>query len=517
MPEAPSHAVPPLPADPARQDAARADDAGVPPLFPAFLDLRGRPVLVVGGGAVARRKIAALLPTGAQVRVGAPEFDPEVAAWADEGRIERLSGHFEPAWLDGVWLAIAATDDADVNRTVAAAAESRRIWANVVDDAPLCSFQVPARIERGPLQIAISSGGGAPMLARHLREKLETELDDSLGALGDLLVRLRRRIRAAIPDTGARRRFFDAVLRSEIQSLLRRGEHETAEQLLLTLLDASAETPVRGRVALVGAGPGDAGLLTLRGLRLLNEADVILHDRLVSAEVLELARRDAERIEVGKEAGHHHVPQEGIHALMLEHARAGRRVVRLKGGDGFIFGRGGEELEFLRAHGIDFEVVPGITAALACAAYAGIPLTHRDHAQSVRFVTAHGKQEDDGLDWAGFAREKQTLAFYMGVSGLERVRARLLAHGRAASTPCALVENGSRPEQRVVVGTLDDLPECARRHDVRSPALLFVGEVAALAAELHWFGAAPVIASSDTAAADIDIDAPASAALAEAA
>ena len=488
------------------------------PLFPAFLDLSDRPVLVVGGGAVARRKIAALLPTGAQVRVGAPALDAEVADWVASGRIAHLDGRFDPAWLDDVWLVIAATDEPDTNRAVAEAAQARRLWANVVDDAPLCSFQVPARIERGPLQIAISSGGGAPMLARHLRERLETELDASIGTLGHLLVEYRRRIRAAIPDTGTRRRFFDAVMRSDIQSLLRRGDHTSAERRLLDLLASTATThpAATGRVALVGAGPGDAGLLTLRALRLLNEADVILHDRLVSTEVLDLARRDAERIEVGKEAGHHHVPQERIHALMLEHARAGRRVVRLKGGDGFIFGRGGEELEFLRAHGIGYEVVPGITAALACAAYAGIPLTHRDHAQSVRFVTAHAKAEDDGLDWAGFARGQQTLAFYMGVSGLERVRARLLVHGRAASTPCALVENGSRPEQRVVVGTLDDLPALARRHDVRSPSLLFVGEVAALAAQLHWFGAAPIDARATIASSDMTAQPP-TPALAEAA
>ncbi len=489
----------PVPAISAPDATDCAADAS-PPLFPAFLDLRGRPVLVVGGGLVARRKIAALLPTGAKVRVGAPALDPDVAELVEAGRIVHLDGCFQDDWLDDVWLVIAATDDADTNRRVAEAAHVRRIWANVVDDAPLCSFQVPARIERGPLQIAISSGGGAPMLARHLRERLETELDESLGMLGTLLVRHRRRIRARIPDTGARRRFFDSVLRSDVQTLLRRGDSDAAERTLLAMIGSastvSSNTPPsmipQGRVALVGAGPGDAGLLTLRGLRLLNEADVILHDRLVSAEVLDLARRDAERIEVGKESGHHHVPQDTIHALMLEHARAGKRVVRLKGGDAFIFGRGGEELEFLRAHGIGYEVVPGVTAALACAAYAGIPLTHRDHAQSVRFVTAHAKHEDDGLDWAGFAREKQTLAFYMGVSGLERVRARLLAHGRDASTPCALVENGSRPEQRVIVGTLDDLPALARRHDVRSPALLFVGEVAALAARLHWYGAAPL-------------------------
>ncbi len=520
----------PSPATPARDTADCAVDneaTDIPTLFPAFLDLRGRPVLVVGGGAVARRKIAALLPTGAEVRVGAPALDPEVAALVEAGRVAHLDGRFRTDWLDGVWLVIAATDDADTNRIVAEAADARRIWANVVDDAPLCSFQVPARIERGPLQIAISSGGGAPMLARHVRERLETDLDESLGALGTLLVRHRRRIRAQIPDTGARRRFFDAVMRSDIQTSLRRGDTDAAERTLLAMIGSASNdiqnNGSQGRVALVGAGPGDPGLLTLRGLRLLNEADVILHDRLVSAEVLDLARRDAERIEVGKESGHHHVPQETIHALMLEHARAGKRVVRLKGGDAFIFGRGGEELEFLRAHGIGYEVVPGITAALACAAYAGIPLTHRDHAQSVRFVTAHAKHEDDGLDWAGFAREKQTLAFYMGVSGLERVRTRLLAHGRAASTPCALVENGSRPEQRVVVGMLDDLPALARRHDVRSPALLFVGEVAALAAQLHWYGPAPIDDSADIAdiassvAPALNILAPPTPALAEAA
>lgn len=472
--------------------AGEAPDFQPPPLFPAFLDLRGRIVLVVGGGAVALRKITALLPTGARVRVGAPELIPEIEAMSATGAIEHLDGRFQPAWLDDAWLAVAATDDAEVNRAVAEAAEARRLWVNVVDDAPLCSFQVPARVERGPLQIAISSGGGAPMLARHLRERLETEIDESVGALGTLLVRHRRRIRARIADTGARRRFFDGVMTSEIPSLLRRGDHDGAERALLARIDDADTARRTGRVALVGAGPGDASLLTLRGLRLLNEADVILHDRLVSAEVLDLARRDAERIEVGKEAGHHHVPQDKIHALMLEHALAGKRVVRLKGGDAFVFGRGGEEIEYLRDHGIDYEVVPGITAALACAAYAGIPLTHRDHAQSVRFVTAHSKAENDELDWAGFAREGQTLAFYMGVAGLERVRARLLAHGRAASTPCALVENGSRPEQRVVLATLDTLPETARTHDVRSPALLFVGEVAGLAARLHWFGAAPI-------------------------
>ncbi|MCT8281503.1 uroporphyrinogen-III C-methyltransferase [Xanthomonas translucens] len=255
---------------------------------------------------------------------------------------------------------------------------------------------------------------------------------------------------------------------------------------------AQAQALRPGTVTLVGAGPGDPGLLTLNALQALRNAEVVLHDRLVSAAILNLLPGTAERIDVGKSASGHSVRQEQIHALMLEHARRGRRVVRLKGGDPFVFGRGGEELEYLRAHGVPYAVVPGITAALACAAYAGIPLTHRAHAQSLRLVTAHCKESFDTLDWAALAQERQTLAVYMGVAGLDTVRERLLRAGRAADTPFALVENGSRPEQRVVVGTLADLPDTARAHQVGSPALLILGEVAALATDLHWFGAVPL-------------------------
>jgi uroporphyrin-III C-methyltransferase/precorrin-2 dehydrogenase/sirohydrochlorin ferrochelatase len=464
------------------------------PLFPLFADLRGRRVLVVGGGAVARRKLEPLLAAGAHVVVGAPWLEPSVAELFAEGRIEHLAGPFEPGWLDDAWLVVAATDDGEVNRAVAVAAQQRRIWANVVDDLALSSYQSPARIERGPLQIAISSGGGAPMLARHLREKLETELDESLAGLATLLLHERGRIRARHPRLAERRRFFDGLLAGPVAERFRAGDQAGAREAFEAALGEAPPSRDIGSVALVGAGPGDPGLLTLRALRLLNQADVILHDRLVGPGVLALARRDADFIEVGKQAAHHHVTQDGIHALMLEHARAGRRVVRLKGGDPFVFGRGGEELEFLHAHGIAFEVVPGITAALACAAYAGVPLTHRDHAQSVRFVTAHCRESRDTLDWRALAQEKQTLAVYMGVAALADFRDRLLAHGRAAGTPFALVENGSRPEQRVVTGRLADLPELAAVHAVQSPALLILGEVAALATTLHWFGAAPLTA-----------------------
>ncbi|MBS0225618.1 MAG: uroporphyrinogen-III C-methyltransferase [Proteobacteria bacterium] len=462
-------------------------------LFPVFADLRDRTVLVAGGGTVARRKVAALLQTGARIVVGAPVLDRELEAWAAEDRIETIMGDFVDAWLDDVWLVIAATDDAAVNRAIAAAAESRRIFANVVDDAELSTIHLPARVERGPLQIAISSGGGAPMLARHIREHLEIQFDDSLGALAELLQKSRARIRAKLADLPARRRFYDRVLAGPIPALLRRGDTTSAERTLQANIDTASPQPV-GRVALVGAGPGDPGLLTLRALRLLNEADVILHDRLVSDGVLALARRDAELIEVGKHVGgDHHATQSSIHRLLVEHAKSGKRVVRLKGGDPFVFGRGGEELEVLQSHGIDFEVVPGITAAVACGAYAGIPLTHREHAQSVRFVTAQTKSDDDGIDWHALAQDRQTLAFYMGVSGLERIRDRLVACGRCPNTPVALVENGTRSGQRVVIGTLAELPELAAAHRVSAPAILFVGEVAALATRLHWFGAAPLL------------------------
>ncbi|HEY8682826.1 MAG TPA: siroheme synthase CysG [Rhodanobacter sp.] len=460
-------------------------------LYPLFANLAHRAVLVVGGGAVAERKIAALLGAQAQVTVNASELTPQLQRWVSQGRIAHRRDAFQDGWLERIWLVVAATSDHELNRQIAALAGLRRIFVNVVDDAALSTFHVPAVIDRAPLTIAISSGGEAPMLARLLRERLESLLDHSLGALATLSAKLRKRIRVRHPQMAARRRFYEELFAGPVAALLRQGQPKAA---LAAAQNALATTPAKtaGSVVLVGAGPGDPGLLTLRALRALNEADVILHDRLVSAEVLELARRDAECIEVGKQAGQHRTSQDGIHALLLAHARAGMRVVRLKGGDPFVFGRGGEELEFLRAHNIPYEVVPGITAAVACAAYAGIPLTHRDHAQSVRFVTAHCQSSLDTLDWSALAQERQTLAVYMGVAELGTLQARLIQHGRATSTPFALIENGTHAAQRVVTGTLAQLTERAAVHAVRSPALLILGEVAALATALAWFGQAPL-------------------------
>ncbi|MEP6938680.1 MAG: siroheme synthase CysG [Rudaea sp.] len=467
-------------------------------LFPLFADLTGRSVLLVGGGSVAERKASLLLAADAQVDVVAPALTPLLAEWARGGRVRHLARCFSPEQLDGRWLAIAATDDRVVNVEIAAAAKARRIFVNVVDDAGLSTFQVPAIVDRSPLVIAISSGGFAPMLARLARERIESYFDETWGVLATLLARSRSRIRARFGQVETRRRFYERVLRGPVVQAIRQGRVNEAEAALdgelaaheRALAVAGATSSPLGSVVLVGAGPGDPGLLTLHALRVLNEADVILHDRLVSAAVLDLARRDAERIDVGKIVGRQHTPQDGINALMLEQARAGRRVVRLKGGDPFVFGRGGEEIEFLRAHGVPYAIVPGITAAIACAAYAGIPLTHRDHAQVIRFATAHRKRsegESDALTAGG-----ETLAIYMGVAEFASVRDKLYADGISAGTHFAIIENGTRPDQRVLLGTLAELVECATAYRVQPPALLVVGDVAQIAADHHWFGQPPI-------------------------
>ena len=457
-------------------------------LYPLFADLTGLPVLVVGGGHVAERKTAALLSAGAKVRVGAPSLTAALTQQAEEGKIDHFAGTFQPAWLDDVWLVVAATDDHELNARVAATAEERRILANVVDAPALSRFQVPAMVDRTPLTVAVSTGGAAPVIARRVRETLETELDHVLGPLTALAQKYRTRIAQRWPDLAERRAFYDWLHDGPVTAQLRAARPDAAERILLDALDAKQPASRKGSVLLVGAGPGDPGLLTLRALRALNRADVILHDSLVSEAVLALARRDAERIDVGKRCGGRHTQQEQIHQLLLEQAQAGRLVVRLKGGDPFVFGRGGEEMEFLRQHGIGCEIVPGVTAAVACAAYAGIPLTHRDHARTVHLLTGHGKESMDAMDWPALAQDHQTMAIYMGVARLEEFTQRLLEHGRRPDTPFAIIENGTLPQQRVISGVLHELPARAKEHAIHPPALLIIGEVAALAHDHAWFG-----------------------------
>lgn len=453
--------------------------------LPIFCRLDNKPVLLVGGGEVAERKARLLLDAGAQLTVVAPELDPELAELATNGSIEWLAGEFAPAQLTGKWLVVAATDRREVNALVYQSANQARIFANVVDDPKRSSFIMPSIIDRSPLMVAISSGGKAPVLARLLREKLEALLPQHLGAVAAFAGSLRERVKARFASMGERRRFWERLLGADrLGQALARGDSASANQLADNLFADESQTA--GEVVLVGAGPGDPGLLTLHALRQMQQADVVVYDRLVSDEVMALVRRDAKRIFVGKQAGNHCVPQEGINQLLLDEAKKGQRVVRLKGGDPFIFGRGGEELETLIGSGIGFQVVPGITAASGCAAYAGIPLTHRDHAQSVRFVTAHGKGGAQDLDWPLLAKDKQTLVFYMGLSSCATIREQLLTHGKAGDTPVALIERGTQPSQRVIRGTLDQLPELAV--GVESPALIMVGSVVTLADQLAWFG-----------------------------
>ncbi|WP_323934614.1 siroheme synthase CysG [Aeromonas caviae] len=453
--------------------------------LPIFCRLDNKPVLLVGGGEVAERKARLLLDAGAQLTVVAPELDPELAELAASGSIEWLAGEFAPQQLTGKWLVVAATDRREVNALVYQSANQARIFANVVDDPKRSSFIMPSLIDRSPLMVAISSGGKAPVLARLLREKLEALLPQHLGAVATFAGSLRERVKARFASMGERRRFWERLLGADrLGQALARGDSASANQLADSLFADESQTG--GEVVLVGAGPGDPGLLTLHALRQMQQADVVVYDRLVSDEVMALVRRDANRIFVGKQAGNHCVPQEGINQLLLEEAKKGQRVVRLKGGDPFIFGRGGEELETLVGSGIGFQVVPGITAASGCAAYAGIPLTHRDHAQSVRFVTAHGKGGAQDLDWPLLAKDRQTLVFYMGLSSCATIREQLLAHGKGGDTPVALIERGTQPSQRVIRGTLDRLPELAV--GVESPALIMVGSVVTLADQLAWFG-----------------------------
>ncbi|MEM7283614.1 MAG: siroheme synthase CysG [Pseudomonadota bacterium] len=455
--------------------------------YPIFVDLRAKPCLVVGGGSVALRKTKALLSAHATVTVVAPDLEPELSHLAEQGLVTHLAHPFSDDLVLGKFLVIAATDRLEVNTSVYQTATKQGCLVNSVDDPKRSNFITPAIVDRSPIVIAISSGGSAPVLARRIRAKLETELPKRLGQLANLAQKYRQRVKKIFSNISARRKFWEMTLTGPVADAMFRGDSPEATRLLEQSL-TSPQKPANGTVGLVGAGPGDKGLLTLRGFQWLQTADVILYDRLVSNEVLELARRDADLVFVGKKPGCHQVTQEQIIEKLINWARQGKKVCRLKGGDPFVFGRGGEELEALQQAQIQYEVVPGITAAVGAAAYSGIPLTHRDHASSVRFVTAHCKKSLDCLDWNALAKEKQTLVFYMGVAKLETLQKELIRHGLTATTPIAFVENATRQEQRVATGTLGTLFSTAERYKIVSPSVLVVGEVAKLGNQLAWFG-----------------------------
>ncbi len=454
--------------------------------LPLFHNLRGQRVLVVGGGEIALRKSRLVADTGAVLRVVAPHIDSHLAALVASSGGEQLLRGYEAADMNGCTLVIAATDDEPLNAQVSQDARARGMPVNVVDSPALCSVIFPAIVDRSPLLVAVSSGGDAPVLARLIRAKLETWIPAAYGQLAGLAARFRAQVRERFPDLQQRRVFWEDVFQGPIAERMLAGQGSEAEALLQARLDGETGT-VKGEVYLVGAGPGDPDLLTFRALRLMQQADVVLYDRLVAPAIVELCRRDAERIYVGKQRAEHAVPQEQLNQQLVTLAKQGKRVLRLKGGDPFIFGRGGEEIEELAAHGIPFQVVPGITAASGCAAYAGIPLTHRDYAQSVRFVTGHLKDGSTDLPWSDLVAPGQTLVFYMGLVGLPSICEQLVLHGRSSDTPAALIQQGTTQNQRVFTGTLGNLPQLVAEHEVHAPTLVIVGEVVTLRDKLAWF------------------------------
>lgn len=457
--------------------------------LPLFYQLKGLRCLVVGGGDIATRKAGLLQRAGAHLRVVAPQFCAEMLAMlAADDKSEKIQRNYLSADLDGVALVIAATDDESTNQRVSSDARQQNIPVNVVDNPALCSFILPSIVDRSPIVIAVSSGGTSPVLARMIRAKLETTIPASYGRLAHLMGRFRDQVKARYGDVNQRRGFWENILSGPIAEYVFAGKEKDAEQLLqLQLQDLNAPEPHKGEVYLVGAGPGDPDLLTFRALRLMQQADVVLYDRLVSPEILDLVRRDAKRIYVGKARRDHAVPQDQINDYLVELAQQGHRVCRLKGGDPFIFGRGGEEIDRLAQAGIQFQVVPGITAASGCASYAGIPLTHRDYAQSVRFVTGHLKDGSLDLDWETLAKERQTLVFYMGLVGLPTICERLMAHGLPGTMPIALVQQGTTRHQRVFISDLANMAEYIKDQEVKAPTLIIVGEVVKLHDKLNWF------------------------------
>ena len=447
--------------------------------LPLQIDLRGEDCLVVGGGALALRKIELLLKAGAAVSVVAKACCDAVRGLAQSGSVLLTERAYRSTDSDGRRLVIAATDDAAINAQIYADCQARAIWVNTVDAPELCSAIFPAIVDRGSVLVSVSTGGRSPTLARIVRGWIEARLPPRLGALADFAAERRERVAAAVPDLGRRRAFWERILNGPAAERLMAGDPARAEETFEQALAASAGEGT-GLVALIGAGPGDPELLTLKGLRLLQEADAVLYDNLVNKQILDFARRDAERIYVGKRQRYAGVRQAAINELLAERARAGQRVVRLKGGDPFIFGRGGEEVETLAAQGIDCVVVPGITAALGAASTAGIPLTHRDLAQSVRFVTGHRVNDQVNLDWPELVNPHQTLVVYMGLLGLAEIVEKLIAQGMNPQTPALLVERATLPEQRQIRAPLRDLPAAVEAAEVSGPTLIIIGEVVSL-------------------------------------
>lgn len=457
--------------------------------LPIFLRLQNAPALVVGGGEIAARKIGLLLDAGAKASLVAPTINDSLQKLKNQGLIQHINDYYQDGMVKDYRLVIAATNDQSVNKRISEQANANNIPVNVVDQPDLCSFIMPAIVDRSPVVIAVSTGGASPVLARIIRSRLETLIPASYGRLASMVKRYRVTLQEKSSDVQQTRKFWERVLEGKIPELVFSGRDKEAEQLLQSAINNpdDAKLEEAGEVYLVGAGPGDPDLLTFRALRLMQRADVVLYDRLVSDEIVAMVRRDAEKIYVGKERANHAIPQETINKMLVRLAKQGKRVLRLKGGDPFIFGRGGEEIKDLFHEGISFQVVPGITAAAGCASYAGIPLTHREFSQSVSFVTGHLKDGTFNLNWKLLSQPNQTIVIYMGLTGLNIISKNLIKHGVSHDMPAALIQQGTTKNQRVITATLSTLEQKVRQQKVVAPTLVIIGEVVSLQSELSWF------------------------------
>ncbi|SJN26719.1 siroheme synthase CysG [Psychrobacter sp. JB385] len=480
--------------------------------FPLFFKLENQKVLIVGGGEVALRKADLLSRAGARITILAPDISHEIRELLSDNKHELIYENYNKTYMSDARIIIAGTDDETLNHQIHADATELNIPVNVVDTPHLCDFIFPAIVDRNPIVIGISSNGKAPVLARLLRARLETLIPQGYGKLAKLAGEFRDDVKAKIPTLTGRRQFWERAFEGQVSQLMFAGNEKEAVAQLQADLDSTAaaihdkahpnaaenttptlsdelekKLPPVGEVYIVGAGPGDPELLTFKALRLMQQADIVYYDALVSPQVLDLCRRDADKVFVGKKRSNHAVAQLGINELLVNSAKQGRRVVRLKGGDPFIFGRGGEEIESLRAHGVPYQVVPGITAANAAASYAGIPLTHRDHSQSVRFVTGFLKAGAPNSNFENFLNTDETVVFYMGLHSLARLTEGLVDAGRSADTPIAIVSNASMPNQQVLTGTLDTIVAKQAHAQLPTPALLIMGDVVSLHHDLSWY------------------------------
>ncbi|MEE9444520.1 MAG: siroheme synthase CysG [Cocleimonas sp.] len=455
--------------------------------FPIFLDLKNRSCIVIGGGSVATRKVTNLLTANAKVIVISPEISDELQQLKTDGKITLLKRDVEDADIAIAFLIVAATDNTEVNAQIASLAHNANTPVNVADDPKLCSFIFPSILDRSPVTIAVSTGGASPVLARQLRMKLETMIPSACGRLAGITEEYRENVKQHFPQQEQRKAFWENALKGTFAELVYAGQDASARLLLDDLLIKGQDENPMGEVYLVGAGPGDPDLLTFKAVRLMQQADVMVYDRLVSKPILDMANKNAERLYVGKEKDNHAVPQDQINDLLVTLAKQGKRVLRLKGGDPFIFGRGGEEIETLAENDVPFQVVPAVTAASGCSAYAGIPLTHRDYAQSVTFATGHLKDGSINLNWQQLTQQNHTIVFYMGLTGISVISEQLQAHGMSGDMPAALVEQGTTRNQRVHIGTVATLPQLVIDSGVRAPTLTIIGEVVKLHDKLHWY------------------------------